>query len=153
MQKRAEEEERALKERAEIEARERDERERRVANELLSQLQDDARRKEDLQRQEIERRRARRRALSDATEKPNLEVSTASFDQEVVIGDVRFDTVRLFHGRQGMRITINYKLSLTLCFAIRMPWNDTCCGACMRGRGMPRTVGTACCDIYFKELQ
>lgn len=111
MHKRAEEEERALKERAEIEARERDERERRVANELLSQLQDDARRKEDLQRLETERRRARRRALSDATEKPNLEVSIASFDQEVVIGDVRFDTVRLFHGRQGMRITINYKLN------------------------------------------
>ena len=102
MQKRAEEEERALKEREEMEASEREEREKQQASEFMSQFESDVRRKHELARQENERRRARRRALSDATEKPALEASTISFQNEIKIGSTRFDSVRLYHGRKGM---------------------------------------------------
>lgn len=70
--------------------------------EIMQQIEQDTRRKQEAQRMEKERHKARRRAMSDATEKPMLDVSTESFDHDIVISGARFNSVKLFHGRNGM---------------------------------------------------
>ncbi|KAH8114389.1 kinase-like domain-containing protein [Phellopilus nigrolimitatus] len=99
MQNRELEEEKAMKKKEESLAKAEGEREARRAEELLQQIEQDAQRKEEIQRQEKERHRARRRALSDATEKPMVETSIETFDKEIEAFGVRFDSVRLYHGR------------------------------------------------------
>ncbi|KAL5519904.1 hypothetical protein ACEPAG_1564 [Sanghuangporus baumii] len=100
MQNRALEEEKALKEREELLAREEAEKESRLQEQLLQQLERDALRKEELRREEKERQKARRRALSDATEKPAVETCVETFDYEIEAFGTRFDTVRLYHERK-----------------------------------------------------
>ncbi|KAJ4471431.1 hypothetical protein J3R30DRAFT_3709861 [Lentinula aciculospora] len=99
-EKRALEEERVLRELAEIRAREEEEKESQLQEQLLQQLQRDALRKEEMHREERECQKARRRALSDATEKPMVETAVETFDSEIEAYDMRFDTVRLYHGRK-----------------------------------------------------
>ena len=72
-----------------------------LAQRLAQQLERDALRKEELRREEKERQKARKRALSDATEKPVIETSVEMLDEEIDAYGVRFDSVRLFHGRRG----------------------------------------------------
>ncbi|EJC97866.1 uncharacterized protein FOMMEDRAFT_143407 [Fomitiporia mediterranea MF3/22] len=100
MQNRALEEEKALREKEELLAREEEEKQSQADEQLLQQIEKDALRKEEMRREERERQKARRRAFSDATEKPLVETSIESFDSEIEISGVRFDTVRLYHGRQ-----------------------------------------------------
>lgn len=69
--------------------------------ELNEEMHQIALQKEGMQRLERERHRARRRALSDATEKPSNEVMIESFDEEIETTGIRFQAVRLFHPRQG----------------------------------------------------
>ena len=73
-----------------------------LAQRLAEQLERDAQRKEELRREEREKQKARRRALSDATEKPLIETSVEMLDEEIEAYGVRFDSVRLFHGRRGL---------------------------------------------------
>ena len=72
----------------------------------MHQIELDARRKEELQRQEQERLRARRRAYSDVTERPTVESSIETLDEEVDAFGARFDSVRLYHGRRGQLIMV-----------------------------------------------
>lgn len=63
---------------------------------------EDTMKKEELQRIEKERYRARRRAVSDATERPLAsDVMTQSFDHVVEVHGIRFEAVKLFHARKG----------------------------------------------------
>ncbi|KAI0320013.1 hypothetical protein OF83DRAFT_1275377 [Amylostereum chailletii] len=100
MTRRALDEERAKREREEVEAAEAAERERRVAEEFNEEMLADA------QRQQVEREkhRARQRARSDATEvptSPGLEdIITQGFDAEIEIDGIHFSSVKLFHPKQ-----------------------------------------------------
>ncbi len=67
----------------------------------MLQIEQDTRRKLESQRVEKERHKARKRAMSDATEKPAFDVATENFDQDIVISGVRFNSVKLYHGRNG----------------------------------------------------
>ncbi|KLO11482.1 hypothetical protein SCHPADRAFT_831061 [Schizopora paradoxa] len=70
--------------------------------EIMQQIEQDTRRKLEIQRQEKERLKARtrtKRAMSDATEKPMLDIATETFDQDIVISGSRFNSVKLFGGR------------------------------------------------------
>ncbi|KAI5119391.1 hypothetical protein M0805_005934 [Coniferiporia weirii] len=100
MQNRALEEEKAMREKEETLAKAEDEKESRFEEQLLQQIEQDAHRREEIQRQEKERQKARRRAMSDATEKPMIETSTETFENEIEAFGSVFDTVRLYHGRR-----------------------------------------------------
>jgi eukaryotic translation initiation factor 2-alpha kinase 4 len=91
------------KEKEESLARAENEKESELARRLTQQLERDAIRKEEMRRAERERQKARKRALSDTTEKPISETSIEMLDEEVEFAGIRFDSVRLFHGRRGMK--------------------------------------------------
>lgn len=77
--------------------------------EIMQQIEQDTRRKLEIQRQEKERLKARtrtKRAMSDATEKPMLDIATETFDQDIVISGSRFNSVKLFGGRNGAFILL-----------------------------------------------
>ncbi|KAH9956146.1 hypothetical protein BC827DRAFT_1139950 [Russula dissimulans] len=97
MIKRALEEEQAKKRREEAEAREEAERKRLFAEALNEQMQADAHRHQI----ERERQRARHRAQSDATEVPEVadDIPTQTFDREIIVNELHFRAVRLFHPR------------------------------------------------------
>ena len=65
-------------------------------------MQLDFRLRDELQRQEKEKHKARNRAMSDTTERPALDFATETFDQIIDAFGIRFDTVKLFHGRPGL---------------------------------------------------
>lgn len=90
-----------LREKQESLAREEDLKQSQLDEQLLQQIERDAARKEEMRREEKERQKARRRALSDATEKPLVETSVETFDTQIDAFGTRFDTVRLYRGRQG----------------------------------------------------
>lgn len=71
----------------------------REAEKLRQQISEDFRRREEMERLEKERTKARRRAMSDVTERPAYGPSIERFDDFVTIDGVRFDTIKLFHGR------------------------------------------------------
>jgi len=52
---------------------------------------------------ERERQRARHRAQSDATQVPEIadDTLTQSFDREIIVNELRFLAVKLFHPRHG----------------------------------------------------
>ena len=101
MNLRAEEQERARKQRAEQEAEQKKRRDAEYAEKLNEQIREDA------YRQQAERERlqqqARKRAMSDATEVPAIEDSTPieTFEREIKWRGHSFFKVRLFHPRQG----------------------------------------------------
>lgn len=99
-------------------ARAEDELAAQQAEELRRQIEEDVQRKETLQREERERHRARRRAFSDATEKPVVEALTETFEQEIKAFGLRFDTVKLYHGRQGV---FGYKFIMHLSSFLHIP--------------------------------
>ena len=79
-----------------------DEKKKKLEEELRLQIEQDARRREELQRQEEEeRQRARRRAYSDVTERPSMESSIETFDEQLEVSGIKFESVRLYHGRRG----------------------------------------------------
>jgi len=98
MIKRASEEEQAKKRREEAEAQEEEERKRLFAEAINEQIQ------ADVHRHQIEREkhRARHRAQSDATEVPEFtdNILTQTFDREIIVNELRFRAVKLFHSRQ-----------------------------------------------------
>ena len=89
----------AKKRREEAEAREEEERKRLFAEAINEQIQ------ADVHRHQIEREkhRARHRAQSDATEVPEFtdDILTQTFDREIIVNELRFRAVKLFHPRQG----------------------------------------------------
>ena len=66
---------------------------------LRQQIQEDFRKREEMERLEKERTKARRRAMSDVTERPFQGTTVEKFDDNIEIEGVSFDTVKLFHGR------------------------------------------------------
>ncbi|TFK47428.1 Serine/threonine-protein kinase [Heliocybe sulcata] len=98
MSQRALEEERARKEREQLEAEQELERVQQRAQRLTQEIEADA------QRQELEKQKhykARRRAESDATEVPPAgDTPTETFAQEVRVRDINFHTVKLFHPKR-----------------------------------------------------
>lgn len=96
-----------MEENAELLAKEEDEKRKKMEEELMHQIEHDARRREELQRQEQEeRQKARRRAFSDVTERPLIESYLEHFDESIDALGIRFDTVRLYHGRKGVLKTV-----------------------------------------------
>ena len=72
--------------------------------EIMQQIEQDTRRKLEIQLQEKERHKARtrsKRAMSDATEKPSHDGSTETFEKDIVIEGAKFNSVKLFGGRNG----------------------------------------------------
>lgn len=98
MSQRALEEERARKEREQLEAEQELERVQQLAQQLTEEIQADA------QRQELEKQKnikARKRAESDATEVPSSgDTPMETFSQEIRVRDVAFHTVKLFHPKR-----------------------------------------------------
>jgi len=97
MIKRASEEEQAKKQREEAEALEEAERKRLFAEALNEQMQADVHRHQ----VERERQRVRHRAQSDATQVPEFadDILTQSFDREIIVNELHFRAVKLFHPR------------------------------------------------------
>jgi translation initiation factor 2-alpha kinase 4 len=52
-----------------------------------------------MERIEKEKNKARRRAMSDVTERPAQGITIEKFDDTIEIDGIPFDTVKLFHGR------------------------------------------------------
>ena len=94
------------------------EKESQLAEQFYQQLEKDALRKEEMRREERERQKSRRRALSDVTEKPIVETSVEIFDSIVEAFGISFDTVRLYHGRQGLVLVSVYSMRLTSFYPI-----------------------------------
>jgi eukaryotic translation initiation factor 2-alpha kinase 4 len=94
----------AKKRREEAEAQEEAERKRLFAEAVNEQIQANVHR----HRIERERHRARHRAQSDATQVPELadDILTQSFDCEIIVNELRFRAVKLFHPRHG-QLSIN----------------------------------------------
>ncbi|OCH91731.1 Serine/threonine-protein kinase [Obba rivulosa] len=103
MNQRAQEEELAKRQRAEIEAEAEEERALKLAEELNAQIAADAARQQ-LERERVRaaQARSRERALSDATEvpRPEADTLTEAFGQAIEWHGVRFSKVKLFHPRQ-----------------------------------------------------
>jgi eukaryotic translation initiation factor 2-alpha kinase 4 len=89
----------AKKRREEAEAQEEAERKRLFAEAVNEQIQADAH-KHQIER---DRHRARHRAQSDATQVPDLadDILTQSFGYEIIVNELRFRAVKLFHPRHG----------------------------------------------------
>ena len=98
----------AKKRREEAEAREEEERKRLFAEAFNEQIQADAHRHQI----ERERHRARHRAQSDATEVPELSdaILTQSFDHEIVVNELHFRAVKLFHPRHGQLLLASFSV-------------------------------------------
>lgn len=113
-----------MKEEAEFLAKVEDDEKKRLEKELLHQIEQNARHREELQRQEQEeRQKARRRAYSDVTERPSVESTIESFDEDVEVSGIKFDSVRLYHGRKGIAsiLGVSGRCVSTL---YREPWID-----------------------------
>ena len=72
-----------------------------LAAELDRQIQANTARKEQLQREEKERQRARHRAATDATERPVYDVKAETFDCELNIKGLKFRAVKLSRPETG----------------------------------------------------
>ncbi|TDL16229.1 Serine/threonine-protein kinase [Rickenella mellea] len=99
MKKRAQEEEEAKKQQAEAMQNQETMRAAQISAQLREQIREDTIKKEELQRLEKERHRARRRAFSDATVQPT-DAQTESFDEPIGAFGIQFDTVKLYHPQQ-----------------------------------------------------
>ncbi|KAG7440064.1 Serine/threonine-protein kinase [Guyanagaster necrorhizus] len=100
MRQRAAEEERARQEEAEREAKEREQRLDRLAREFDADVQ----KQQQLAR---EQHRTRQRANSETTEVPySDDTPTETFDEDIEMNGVHFDTVKFFHPRKSCLGTI-----------------------------------------------
>lgn len=80
-------------------AKKKDEMYAQEAAALRQQIQEDFRKREEMERLEREKNKARRRAMSDVTERPAQGMTVEKFDETIEIDGVSFDSVKLFHGR------------------------------------------------------
>lgn len=73
---------------------------------------------------ERERHRARHRAQSDATEVPELaeDILTQSFDYEIIVNELHFHAVKLFHPRHG-QLSFNVIVPNLKSRNSRLSWN------------------------------
>ena len=102
--------------------KEKNARELQFAEQFREMFERDVQRKEEMRNRDKEQERARRRAMSDVTEKPIVETSIESFDDEMEVSGIRFDTVRLYHGRRGKLYAMETITLRGLLSGLRMPW-------------------------------